>query len=114
METLVKWDSPNLYGEALKPPRENMSGYCRESAKSRFAELIKDINTKYIAVSYNNTYNSKSHSSQNKITLEEIKNILAEKGQTKIFEKHYRYFNTGNTDFNNHKEYLFVTQAVQL
>ncbi len=114
LETLVKWDSPNLYGEALKPPRENMSDYCRESAKSRFAELIKDINAKYIAVSYNNTYNSKSHSSQNKITLEEIKNILSEKGQTKIFEKNYRYFNTGNTNFNNHKEYLFVTQAVQL
>ena len=113
LETLVKWDSPNLYGEALKPKRENMSDYCRESAKSRFAELIKDITAKYTVVSYNNTYNSKSNSSQNKITLKEIKDILAEKGKTKVFEKNYRYFNTGNTNFNNHKEYLFVTETVR-
>ena len=111
LETLVKWDSPQLYGVALKPERENMSDYCRESAKSRFSELIKDINAKYLVVSYNNTYNAKSSSSQNKITLEEIKNILTEKGETKIFEKDYRYFNTGNTDFKNHKEYLFVTKS---
>ncbi len=111
LETLTKWDNPKLYGVALKPERENMSDYCRESAKSKFAELINDINTKYLVVSYNNTYNSKSSSSQNKITLEEIKNILNKKGQTKTFRKDYRYFNTGNTDFNNHKEYLFITEV---
>ena len=109
LETLVKWDKPNLYGVALKPKPENMSDYCRESTKNRFSELIKDIKAKYIVVSYNNTYNSKSSSSQNKITLKEIKNILAKKGETKIFKTHYRYFNTGNTNFNKHKEYLFVT-----
>ena len=90
-----------------------MSDQCRESAKNRLDELIKDIKAKYLAVSYNNTYNSKSNSSQNKITLEEIKNILDKKGKTKIFEKIYRYFNTGNTKFNNHKEYLFVTKNNQ-
>ena len=111
LETLVKWEKPNLYGVALKPKPENMSDYCREKAKSRFAELIKDINTNYIVLSYNNTYYSKSSSSQNKITFKEIKNILAKKGETKVFEKHYRYFNAGNTDFNNHKEYLFVTKV---
>ena len=111
LETLVKWNSPQLYGAALKPKRENMSDYCRESAKARFSDLIKDITAKYLVVSYNNTYNSKSSSSQNKITLEEIKDILTEKGQIKIFEKDYRYFNTGNTDFKNHKEYLFVTSV---
>ena len=111
LETLVKWDSPDLYGEALKPKRENMSEYCREGAKRRFADLIKDITAKYTVVSYNNTYNSKSGSSQNKITLEEIKDILSEKGKTQVFEKNYRYFNAGNTNFSNHKEYLFVTET---
>ncbi len=111
LETLVKWDSPTLYGVALKPKCENMSDYCREGAKDRFSELIKDIRAKYIVVSYNNTYHSKSNSSKNKITLEEIKGILDKKGKTKMFEKHYRYFNTGSTDFSNHKEYLFVTKV---
>ena len=31
-------------------------------------------------------------------------------GMDKVFEKDYRHFNAGNTDFNNHKEYLFVTK----
>ncbi len=111
LETLTKWDKPELHGVALKPEPENMSDYCRVSAKDRFAELVNDINAKYLVVSYNNTYESKSNSSQNKITLEEIKNILTKRGKTKIFEKDYRHFNAGNTDFKNHKEYLFVTNT---
>lgn len=111
LETLIKWDKPKLHGVALKPESENMSDYCRVSAKDRLAELINDIKAKYLVVSYNNTYDSKSNSSQNKITLEQIKNILNKRGETKIFEKDYRHFNAGNTDFNNHKEYLFVTHV---
>lgn len=110
LETLTKWDKPKLHGVALKPEPENMSDYCRVRAKDKFVELVNDINAKYLVVSYNNTYDSKSNSSQNKITLEEIKNILSQRGKTKVFEKDYRHFNAGNTDFNNHKEYLFVTK----
>ena len=111
LETLTKWDEPELHGVALKPEPENMSDYCRVSAKDRFAELVNDINANYLVVSYNNTYESKSNSSKNKITLEEIKEILSKKGKTKVFEKNYRHFNAGNTNFNNHKEYLFVTNT---
>lgn len=111
LETLVKWDNPALHGVALKPEPENMSDYCRVNAKDKFAELVKDIDAKYLVVSYNNTYDSKSNSSQNKITLKEIEGILKERGKTKVFEKDYRHFNAGNTDFNNHKEYLFVTKV---
>jgi len=88
-----------------------MSDYCKTQAKNKFAELVKDINAKYLVVSYNNTYDSKSNSSRNKITLQEIEKILNIKGRTKIFEKSYRHFNAGNTNFNNHKEYLFVTKV---
>lgn len=111
LETLTKWDKPKLHGVALKPESENMSDYCRVSAKDRLAELVNDIKAKYLVVSYNNTYDSKSNSSQNKITLQQIKSILNKRGETRIFEKDYRHFNAGNTDFNNHKEYLFVTHV---
>lgn len=111
LETLMKWDKPKLHGVALKPAPENMSDYCRTRAKRRLKELVTDLNAKYLVMSYNNTYNSKSNSSQNKITLEEIKKILVRKGKTKIFEKKYRHFNTGNTEFKNHKEFLFVTKV---
>jgi adenine-specific DNA-methyltransferase len=109
LENLVRWDKPELYGVALKPEPENMSDYCRVTAKDRFSELIQDIDAKYIVVSYNNTYESKSSSSENKITHKEIVDILSKKGNTKTFEKKYRHFNSGKTEFNDHKEYLFVT-----
>lgn len=111
LETLTKWDKPRLFGTALKPDPENMSDYCRVQAKNKLTELVNDIKAKYIIVSYNNTYDSKSNSSRNKITLQEIRNILTQKGETKVFEKDYRHFNAGNTEFKNHKEYLFVTKA---
>lgn len=111
LENLTKWEKPKLYGVALKPKSENMSDYCRTSAKYRFDELINDIKSKYIVVSYNNTYESKSNSSENKITHKEILNILSKKGSTKVFEKKYRHFNSGKTNFKDHKEYLFVTHV---
>jgi len=110
LETLTLWDKPKLTGVALKRPEENMSDYCKTSASIVFEDLIKNISAKFIVVSYNNTYNSKSSSSRNKIELETIKRILNEKGKTKIFKKSHQFFNAGKTDFNNHQEWLFVTK----
>lgn len=111
LENLTKWDKPKLHGVALKPEPENMSDYCTVSAKKRLYELVHSIKTKYFAVSYNNTYNSKSNSSKNKITLEEIEEILNSIGTTKIYEKEHQQFNTGKTEFDNHREYLFITKV---
>lgn len=111
LENLTKWDKPKLYGVALKPEPENMSDYCKVSAKKRLYELIHSIKTKYFAVSYNNTYNSKSNSSKNKITLKEIEEILNSIGATKIYEKEHQQFNTGKTEFDSHREYLFITKV---
>lgn len=110
-ETLIKWDKPKLYGVALKPAPENMSRYCTSRAVDAFEDLIFNLNVKYIAVSYNNTYNSKSSSSENKITLEQIKSILDKCGNTKVYESSHRFFNTGKTDFSDHKELLFITEV---
>ena len=111
LENITKWEKPKLYGTALKPKEENMSEYCKTSAPKVFEDLIKDLNVKYIVVTYNNTYNSKSSSSKNKITLEEISAILNQKGETKIFDKPYKFFNAGKTDLKNHKEYVFITKV---
>lgn len=110
-ENLVEWKKPELVGTAMKPPLENMSKYCNSQAPEAFADLIKNIDSKYLAVSYNNTYNSKSGSSRNKITLEQIEEILNEKGETKRFAKDYRFFNAGKTDLKNHQEFLYITKV---
>lgn len=109
-ETLVKWNKPPLFGVALKPEPENSSLYCTVKAKDSFADLIDHLQVKYVVVSYNNTYNSKSSSSENKIRLDEIDKILNSRGTTKIYQRPYRAFNTGKTEFDNHKEYLFLTK----
>ncbi len=111
LENITKWEKPELYGTALKPKEENMSEYCKTSAPKVFKDLIDNLNVNYIVVTYNNTYNSKSSSSKNKITLEEIKTILDEKGETKIFDKPYKFFNAGKTELKDHKEYVFITKV---
>jgi len=112
-DTLVKWEKPKLYGVALKPKPENMSKYCTVKAKDVFRDLIENLDVKYLVVSYNNTYRSKSKSSENKIKLEEITEILKKIGETKIFEQNHKFFNTGKTDFQNHKEFLFLTRKYE-
>jgi adenine-specific DNA-methyltransferase len=109
-ETLVKWDKPKLYGTALKPVPENSSVYCTVKAKYCFEELVQHLKTRYLVVSYNNTYNAKSHSSENRIRLEEIESILNQCGRTRVFNCSHRFFTTGKTEFDNHKEFLFITE----
>lgn len=111
LENVAQWKKPRLEGVALKPKAENMSEYCRNRAPEVFADLIKNIDVKYIVVTYNNTYNSKSSSSKNKITLEEIRGILSLRGQTIVYEKKYQCFNAGKTEFDNHKEFVFITKV---
>ncbi len=108
-ETLIKWDKPTLHGEARKPAPENMSAYCRNAALDAFKDLIEKLNCKYLVVSYNNTYTSKSTSSENKITLEQLRLTLERVGKTRVFTHKHSFFNAGKTDFSDHKEYLFVT-----
>ncbi len=113
LENLVKWDQPQLFGTALKPLPENTSDYCKTSAPSVFKDLIDNLECKYMVVSYNNTYNSKSNSSRNKIKLEQIKNMLNQKGKTEISKKNHSFFNSGKTDFLNHQEWLFITKVYE-
>lgn len=111
LENITSWKKPQLFGEARKPEAENMSEYCRNSATKVFEDLILSLNCKYIVVSYNNTYDSKSSSSKNKITLEDIKRILRKKGSVLVFEKSHQFFNAGKTLLNDHKELIFIAKV---
>lgn len=111
LENIVEWEKPELFGTAMKPSPKNMSDYCRCSAPKVFDDLIQNLNVKYIVVTYNNTYHSKSSSSRNKIQLEEIEASLNKKGRTVCFETPYRFFNAGKTDLAGHKELAFITEV---
>ncbi len=111
LDNVACWKNPPLFGVALKPEPDNMSDYCRNTATKVFSDLIETLSCKYIVVSYNNTYESKSSSSRNKISLENIKEILEHKGRLEIFEKHHQFFNAGKTDFPDHKEFIFIVEV---
>lgn len=110
-ENLVQWKKPPLYGMALKPKEENMSDYCRNAALSAFTDLVSHIRSRYLVVSYNNTYHSKSTSSENKIKLEQLEDVLSKCGRTQVFNHEFKAFNSGKTEFDDHREYLFITEV---
>jgi adenine-specific DNA-methyltransferase len=111
LENIACWKKPELYGVALKPSPENMSEYCKSKAKVYFKDLIESLDCKYIVVSYNNTYNSKSNSSKNKMNLKDIENALSSRGTVQKFEIHHNFFNAGKTDFKDHKELIFIVKV---
>lgn len=111
LENITQWKKPELMGVALKPEPENMSDYCRNAAPKVFKDLIDKLDVNYIVVTYNNNYSSKSNSSRNKITLEEIEETLSTRGKTTRYEQSYRYFNTGKTSLDDHKEIVFITEV---
>lgn len=111
LENITRWDKPELYGVAMKPEPDNMSDYCRVAAAEVFEDLITKLDCKYIVVTYNNTYNSKSNSSRNKIELGELEDTLKKKGALKKFSMDHNFFNAGKTEFKNHKEFVYVVEA---
>ena len=112
LENVAQWKKPPVFNKAKKMERKNiMSEYCKANAKSVFEDLIKNINAKYIIVSYNNTYEAKSTSSINSITYEDMIKILEKKGNVNIYETDYKFFNSGKTNLAKHKERVFICKV---
>ena len=114
LENLARWNKPTQFeGNSMKFKRNELkSGYCRRnSAKLLFEDLINSLKTKLIVVSYNNTYDAKSTSSNNTLLPEEILSILKKKGKVLIKDKKYRTFNAGKTNLDNHKEILYICEV---
>lgn len=113
LETLTLHKNPTLYGVAKKPKPNLISAYCKNEAKEAFSDLIKSLAkcARILMVTYNNTYQSKSSSSKNKITLDEITQILQNVGKVSTYQFDFKAFSSGKTDFNDHKEIIFVCEV---
>lgn len=114
LENLARWNKPNEFeGNSMKFKRNELkSGYCRRNkAKILFEDLINSLQTKLIVVSYNNTYDAKSSSSNNTLLPEEILAILNNRGKVIIKKKNYKTFNAGKTDLKGHKEILYICEV---
>ena len=114
LENLSRWNKPTQFeGNSMKFKRNELkSGYCRKNtAKLLFEDLINSLKTKLIVVSYSNTYDAKSTSSNNTLLPEEILFILRKKGKVIVKEKKYKTFNAGKTNLNGHKELLYICEV---
>jgi adenine-specific DNA-methyltransferase len=109
LENLAEWKKPPVSGKTLKMPRdEKKSRYSWSNAKNALQELVTNAKAKYILLSYNNTYKANSGASINKISEKDIQDILWSVGNVKKFGIDYKFFNSGKTDFENHKEMLYL------
>lgn len=113
LENLALWEKPTeLEGDSMKFKRNHLkSDYSKAKAPQAFSDLIKNIKAKLIVVSYNNTYSAKSSASNNKISEEELVEILKTKGKVTKREIDYKFFNAGKTDLKNHKELIFTCEV---
>ena len=91
--------------------RHIKSKYSTSKAPKAFENLINNIDSKYILVSYNNMAKKGNGRSNAKISNEEIISILNKKGKVKVFETPFKVFTTGKTKIDNHKELLYLCEV---
>lgn len=112
LENVARWEKPKVFGVAKKMDRSSMkSKYCTISATEAFEDLVKNIDAKYIVLSYNNMAEKGNDRSNAKITDKDIMRILGEKGKVQVFSESYKAFTTGRTDIDDNEERLFVCKC---
>ena len=113
LENLAEWKKPEVFGVAkkMKDRKKTKSKYCTVKAANAFKDLIQNINSKFILVSYNNMAKKGTGRSNAKISQEEIIEILTNKGDVKVFSSAYKPFTTGKSKIFNHKELLYLCKV---
>lgn len=113
LENITDWNKPSVSGIAMKSNdrSDRRSKYNLVSAPQAFDDLIQNINSKYILVSFNNMAKKGSGRSNSKISHEEIIDSLSKKGEVEVFTYDYMPYNTGKTNIDNHKELLYFVEV---
>ena len=113
LENVMEWNKPEVEGIAMKAVNrsEKSSDYTKSKAPEAFEDLIKNINARYILVSYNNMAKKGNSRSNAKISNEEILSILKKRGQVEVFSTDFNAFTTGKSKIENHKELLYLCKV---
>jgi adenine-specific DNA-methyltransferase len=84
LETIAKYDEPQIVGKTGLRAEKNNSEYCSKAAvKRQFEDLIANAKTKYIFLSYNN---------EGLLSLDDIKEIMSKRGEYGVFSQKYNRF----------------------
>ena len=109
LENIARWEKPKVSGVARKMDRASLkSDYSTNKAAKAFEDLIRNINARYILLSYNNMAQKGNGRSNAKINDADIMRVLSAKGEVKIFTQDYKPFSAGKSDIDEHEERLFL------
>lgn len=112
LENVATWQKPQVFGVARKMDRTHMkSKYCNSSASEAFMDLIANINTKYILLSYNNMAAKGNDRSNARISDEVIMETLGKKGKVSVFSQKFKAFSTGKSNIQDNTERLFLCKV---
>ncbi|MFL2124416.1 Dam family site-specific DNA-(adenine-N6)-methyltransferase [Marinilactibacillus psychrotolerans] len=112
LENVANWKKPEVKGIARKMDRTSLkSRYSLKTAPQAFSELIKDIQAKYILVSYNNMGNSGNGRSQAKMSDYDIVSALERRGTVTVYETSFKQFTTGSSNKDDLKERIFLCKT---
>ncbi|WP_058893738.1 DNA adenine methylase [Campylobacter iguaniorum] len=112
LENIATWQKPQVFGVARKMDRSAIkSRYCNSGANEVLIDLISNINSKYILLSYNNMAAKGNDRSNAKISDETIIQILSKKGKVSVFSQDYKTFNAGKSNIKNNSERLFLCKC---
>lgn len=113
LENIMEWKKPEVEGVAAKAVdrHEKASKYTRKAAPEAFQELLDNLTSRYILVSYNNMGTKGNARSNAKISDGELRTMLSNKGQLSVFEIDFQAFTTGKSNIDEHKELLYLCTA---
>lgn len=112
LENVAEWKKPMVQFKAKKMDRAHIKSiYSLSGATEIFEDLIENLDTKYILLSYNNMGEGGNGRSNAKIKDNDLFRILNKKGEVTVIEKEYNAFTTGKSKNTDIKERFFLCKV---
>jgi adenine-specific DNA-methyltransferase len=83
---------------------------CNKTAIETFEELISSVKAKYFILSYSNMGIKGNDRSNARMSEDDIKRVMEDKGKLIIKEMSHQPFSTGKSKIIDHKELLFICE----
>lgn len=112
LENVARWEKPFVGGVARKMDRSSLkSDYCTRKAEVAFANLVANVDARYIILTYNNMAEKGNDRSNAKLSDAAILRALRGKGEVTVFHCDHKAFTTGKSDREDNVERIFLCKC---
>ena len=112
LENVARWEKPEVSGKARKMDRKGIKSlYSTTEAEHVFADLIANIDAKYILLSYNNMHEKGDKRSNAKISDEAILSALSKRGEVSVYSTSHKAFSAGKSNIEGNEERIFLCRV---